>query len=334
MPQSDSKKSLIEERKIKHIELARHDDSQMSFSPFDSYDLPYYALPEINLSDVDSSVELCGKKLSQPLIIASMTGGALHAETINAHLARAAQEAHVAMGVGSQRIMLKEKTAINSFKIARKNAPDACIFSNIGAVQLNYGVTVDDVRTIIDAVESDALYVHLNPLQEALQPEGDTNFEGLLKKLALLIAQLDIPVFIKEVGHGINGEIAEELVSIGVSGIDVAGTGGTSWSWIEAKRGDSRHFQEWFKEYGVPTDIAIQECTDICEEYGVTLIASGGVRSPIDGLKALFMGADYYSAAQPFLEAALESDEAVLRILKEWEKGLKVAMFTAGIKEL
>lgn len=334
MSQSDSKVSQIEDRKIKHIELARNNESQMSFSPFDAYDLPYYALPEIDMADVDTSVELCGKKVNQPLIIASMTGGAVHAETINSNLARAAQEAGVAMGVGSQRIMLKEKDAINSFKVARKNAPDAFIFSNIGAVQLNYGVTVDDVRTIIDAVEANALYIHVNPLQEALQPEGDTNFKDLLSKLEKLIVALDIPVFVKEVGHGINGEIADELVQIGASGIDVAGTGGTSWSWIEAKRGTSQNYDTWFKEYGIPTDIAVQECADICDENGVTLVASGGVRSPIDGLKALFMGADFYSAAQPFLEAALDSDEAVLNVLREWEKGLRVAMFTAGITEL
>lgn len=328
------KLSQIEQRKVKHIELASKDESQMSSSAFDGYELPYTALPEISLNDVDTSCKLLGKTLQQPLIIASMTGGAVHAEKINTNLAQAAQECGVALGVGSQRIMLSEKSARRSFEVVRKNAPDAVIFSNLGAVQLNYGITSDDVKVIIDAVQADALYLHLNPLQEALQPEGDTDFADLLPKIGGLVKSLSIPVFVKEVGHGISGEVAQKLIDVGVKGIDVAGIGGTSWAWIEAKRGNRPAFESWFKETGISTTLCITECAKICEKAQVSLVASGGVRSPIDGLKALWLGADYYSCAQPFLAAALSSTEDVIDVVKDWEDGLRIRMFTAGVSTL
>ena len=326
--------STIADRKSKHIELAQHKSSQMDMSLFDSFELPYCALPEISLDTVSTATQLCGKMLAQPLIIASMTGGADHAEAINRNLAIAAQECKVAMGVGSQRIMLKNKDARKSFSLVRKYAPDICLFGNLGAVQLNYGVTVDDIRFLLDEIQADALYLHLNPLQEALQPEGDTNFTHLLAKISQLTEALDVPVFVKEVGHGIGGDVAAHLLEAGVVGIDVAGTGGTSWAWIEAKRGITVEFEEWFKSVGIPTDVCLEEVSMLKEHADFTLVASGGIRSPIDGLKSLFLGADFYSAAKPFLTAALIGEEECVRVLQAWQKGLQIALFGCGLRQL
>ena len=198
--------SDIVDRKKQHIELAQRDDSQMKELPFSNYRLPYKALPEIDLANVDTTTTLFNKQLSQPLIIASMTGGEAHAKTINTHLAKAAQEAGVAIGVGSQRVALEVKEARASFEIVRKHAPDAVVFANLAGVQLNYGYNISHYQAVVDMVEADALYLHLNPLQEAIQPEGDTDFSGLKDKIADLVSTLKVPVFIKEVGHGLDAE--------------------------------------------------------------------------------------------------------------------------------
>lgn len=323
----------IVSRKIAHIELAQ-DATLQGESCFSRYRLPYRACPEIDFSEIDTSHTLFGKELAQPLIIASMTGGAAHAKHINKNLAIAAQEMRVAMGVGSQRVMLRNKEAGESFKLVRKYAPDAVIFGNLGAVQLNYGVSTDDVRYLLESIRADALYLHLNPLQEAVQPEGDTNFAGLIEKIGDLIEKLDIPVFAKEVGHGLDSETAQALLNVGIAGLDVAGVSGTSWAGIEARRRKSSAFEEWFKTYGIPTDECIASIAPLKKKHDFTLVASGGVRSPIDGLKAVALGADMYSAAYPFLRAALKGPEAVIEIITEWQQGFQTAMFVAGVKNL
>ncbi len=326
--------STISDRKIKHIELAQRPDSQMEVGGLNFFELPYCALPEISLENVSTGIQLFGKHLDQPLIIASMTGGADHAELINRNLAIAAQECRVAMGVGSQRIMLKNKDARKSFSLVRKYAPDIFLFGNLGAVQLNYGVTTDDVRFLLDEIQADALYLHLNPLQEALQPEGDTNFMHLLAKISQLTEALDVPVFVKEVGHGISGDVAVHLLEAGVKGVDVAGAGGTSWAWIEAQRGQTPEFNEWFKSFGIPTGQCLEEVSFLKNDAEFMLVASGGIRSPIEGLKALFLGADIYSAAKPFLHAALEGEEECIRVIRAWQKGLQIALFSCGLEQL
>lgn len=321
----------IQTRKGDHIRLCLDPRSQADTSVFDAYHLPYTALPELSLDDVDTSCNLFGKRLSAPLVIASMTGGSEHGRAINTNLARAAEQCGVAMGIGSQRIGLEKQDAQDTFKLVRRYAPHAFIMANMGAVQLNYGHSVESYRRIIDMVQADALYLHLNPLQEALQPGGDTDFRGLLTKIKKLVASIDTPVFIKEVGHGISGEVAHELFEAGIKAIDVAGVGGTSYAWVEAERAHNDAFAEWFKSYGVPTDQSIIESVGAKTQTDQLVIASGGVRSPLDGLKARALGADFFSAATPFLPAAMESPEAVVEVIENWKRGLQIGLFSAGV---
>jgi isopentenyl-diphosphate delta-isomerase len=322
--------SDIEKRKLQHINLSLDPASQGLSDPFADVSLPYRALPELDLNEVDTATTLLGKHLSQPLIIASMTGGSEHARTINTNLAIAAEEAKVALGVGSQRIALVKEDAAETFKLVRKYAPKTVLFANMGAVQLNYGYSVEQYKQVVDLIEADALYLHLNPLQEAIQPEGDTNFKGLTEKIANLVKEIGVPVFIKEVGHGLDPETCKTLITIGVAGIDIAGTGGTSWAWIEAQRADNEQFAEWFKGYGISADLALQDLKGI-DLAGTNIVVSGGIRSPLQGLKAHMLGADYYSAAYPFLKPALESPEALIQLIQTWQKGLQIGMFVGGI---
>jgi len=320
--------SEISDRKQQHIALALEEGSQGKGNGWEGFQLPYKALPEINLSDVTTETELLGKRVSQPLIIASMTGGSVHAEAINSHLAQACEAAGVAMGVGSQRVALEKDEAKKTFSLVRKFAPSAVIFANMGAVQLNYGRGVEDYQRIVDMVEADGLYVHINPMQEALQPGGDTDFSGLLAKIENLISKISVPVFVKEVGCGLDPVTARRLIEIGAAGIDVAGTGGTSWTWIEGTRSGNSRMTEWFADFGLPTEMLVEA---LGKEKGQTmLVASGGIRNPIQGLKAGLMGADYYSAAYPFLAAAMTSAEAVSELLTDWQQGLKIALFGIG----
>ncbi|RJR26995.1 type 2 isopentenyl-diphosphate Delta-isomerase [candidate division WWE3 bacterium] len=322
--------SEIENRKIQHINLAKDPQSQIGKEPFENVKLDYKALPELDLSSVDTSTNLLTQKITQPLIIASMTGGTSHAGKINTNLAIGVEETGIAMGVGSQRIALELEDARNSFKLVRKHAPNAVIFANMGAIQLNYGKSIDDYKAVVEMVEANALYLHLNPLQEAIQPEGDTNFQGLLDKIENLVKEIGVPVFVKEVGHGIDKESISKLVEIGIFAIDVAGANGTSWAWIEAQRRNSPNLSEWFKSFGISTEESLAYACEYKDK--IKIVASGGIRSPVHGLKARVLGADYYSAALPFLEPALDSPETVINTIKEWEKGLKTAMFATGRK--
>ncbi len=335
--------SDIAERKAHHIQLALEAGSQsISGDSFESIPLDYKALPEMNLAEVDTTTTLLGKKLSQPLIIASMTGGTKHARTINQNIAIAAAETGVAFGLGSQRIALELEDARESFAVARKLAPKSVILANMGAVQLNYGWGISDFQRVVDMIKADGLYLHLNPLQEAMQPEGDTDFSGLLDKIHELCSKISVPVFAKEVGHGISAEVAVNLLKAGVSGIDVAGTGGTSWAWIEAKRQPGKKaelFADWFSNFGLSAADSLSQVAEVIRKRGNNvnkplLIASGGLRSPLSGLKAINLGADYYSAALPFLTAALESSEAVIELIQIWQQGLKTAMFVSGKKSI
>ncbi len=319
-------------RKQQHLLLALENESQGSCDFGKDYFLPYTALPEINLVDVDTSVNLFGKKLNQPLIIASMTGGSEHSTKINTNLAMAAETMRVALGVGSQRVALEKEEARKSFELVRKFAPTTVVFANMGAVQLNYGHAIASYKRVVEMVSADALYLHLNPMQEALQPEGDTNWAGLLEKIARLVSKMPVPVWVKEVGTGLDQKTIKDLVNVGVNGIDVAGAGGTSWTWIEGQRSGNKNLTDWFANFGIPTEQALLEA--VRNKGQAKVIASGGIRSPIQGLKALLMGANFYSAARPFLDPAMKSSEEVIKLLQDWEKGLKIAMFGIGKKSI
>lgn len=329
--QQSSNYADITSRKGDHIKLCLNPESQGDRSAWERYALPYSALPETSLDAVDTSYKLCGTQLKLPLIVASMTGGSEHGRAINTNLAIAAEATGVAMGLGSQRIGLEKQDALDTFKLVRRHAPNAFILANMGAVQLNYGHGIESYQRVVDMVQANALYLHLNPLQEALQPGGDTDFRGLLDKIHELTAQVNVPVFVKEVGHGISGEVAKALFAAGVAGVDVAGVGGTSYAWVEATRAHNPDFAAWFKGFGMPTDQAVAQVAAARTDRARPIIASGGMRSPLDGLKARALGADLFSAAVPFLRPAMESAEAVVQTIENWHKGLRVAMFAAGV---
>ncbi len=323
----------ISSRKNDHIRLCLENGSEVQGSVFDKYQLPYTALPEMELDDVDTSYALLGKKLATPLVIASMTGGSEHGRTINTNLAIAAEECGVAMGLGSQRIGLEKTDANDTFELVRKKAPSAFIFANMGVAQLNYGHGIESYQKVVDMVQADARDLHLNPRQEAIQPGGDTDFSGLLEKIHELTSKVSVPVFAKEVGHGISGPVAAQLFQAGLAGVDVAGVGGTSYAWVEAKRAHNNDFCNWFKSVGIPTDKAVEMCSEVTTSDEQIIVASGGVRSPVDGLISRALGADLFSAASPFLEPAMTSPEAIIEVIQNWQQGLRVIMFSAGLND-
>jgi len=316
-------------RKTEHIEIIRSNSTvDRGKNYFDAIRLAHRALPEIDLNDVDPSVTFMGVGLSFPLLISSMTGGDHKLlRTINRNLASAAESARVALGVGSQRVMFDYAGARRSFEL-RSHAPTTLLFSNLGAVQLNCGYTVEHCRRALDILDGNALFLHLNPLQEALQPEGNTNYSGLADKIGSIAAELDRPVIVKEVGAGLSLRDVEMLRERGLTYFDVAGSGGTSWGRIEGMRmdeGDAAAFTDW----GLPTPIALRRLEPV--RQGITLLASGGLRSGVDMVKALILGASLCGMALPFLEPAMISAEAVLKVINRLKKEFIIAMFSLGV---
>ncbi|MBI4117514.1 MAG: type 2 isopentenyl-diphosphate Delta-isomerase [Parcubacteria group bacterium] len=322
----------LSERKKHHIDICLSEEVDTKQRYFDDLFFENNALPEINFDEISAETIFLGKKISAPLIIGSMTGGTQHGETINANLAQAAEKLRLPMGVGSQRIMLEKEDAKKTFAVVRKFAPTIPVFANLGAVQLNYGVTLEDIKKIIDIVKADALCFHLNPLQEAVQFEGDKNYFGLLEKMERVVAHLDIPFMAKEVGAGISRSTVKRLKDIGISIIDVSGSGGTSWAWIEGKRrSDYRDIGETFRNFGIPTPIAVLEASRVS---GVDVIAGGGVRTGLDIAKCIALGAKYASCALPFLQSAVISHEQVMKTIERLILELKITMFATGSKDL
>jgi isopentenyl-diphosphate delta-isomerase len=321
------------QRKIEHLDIICNDpqvDRRKHY--FDDYRLRHRALPEINLADIDTSVEFLGKTLRMPLLISSMTGGDHdRVRTVNRNLAAAAERTGVAMGVGSQRVMFTNPAARDSFAL-RELAPTAPLFANLGAVQLNCGFGAEECQAAIDVLGADGIFLHLNPLQEAIQPEGDTNFGGLAARIGEVAQALSKPVILKEVGAGIAAADVELVKDKGVAAIDVAGTGGTSWSRIEHHRrgNDSTNLGLLFQDWGIPTPQAVQQLSR--EGVGLPLIASGGIRHGLDMAKAMVLGASLCGMASPFLAAAHESPEAVISVIERLERELRTAMFVLGVK--
>jgi len=323
------KKDQIQQRKLQHINIVLNKKVEPLPSSFNKYRLPYRALPEIDLKEVETKYNFFNKQLSFPFVISSMTGGEEKGKVINKNLAIAAEETKVALGLGSMRVTIKKPESLKSFQI-RKDCPSIPLFANMGIVQLNYGFGADEINRIIDSVDADGIFIHINPLQEAVQPEGDTNFKELIPKLAKILPKINKPVIAKEVGSGIDPDTAKKLWDIGIEWIDVAGTGGTSWPWVEGYRreGDLGHV---FKAEGIATDEALIGAKNIS---GLNLIAGGGIRNGIDIAKSLALGAKMATAAKPLLEAALDSPEACIKKLETLKEELKVAMFMTGSKTL
>ena len=300
---------------------------------FDRYVFPHNALPEVDIDEIDLSTNFLGKQLKAPLLISSMTGGFKLARKVNRNLASAAQALGLAMGVGSQRVALEEESVAGSFKV-RDLAPDILLLSNLGAVQLNYGYTVEQCRQAVAMIEADALILHLNVLQEAIQPEGNRNFKGLTQKIGEVCRQLGVPVIAKEVGNGISADVAVRLQQAGVRAVDVAGRGGTSWYKVEAKRSAKRgqSAQVTFANWGIPTDEALVQVRRALPEFPI--IASGGIRSGLDIAKAVALGANIAAIGQPLLEPALKSPEKVIEFLSGIIREIKIAMLCVGVTDL
>lgn len=319
-------------RKLDHVQINLEEDVQGRgvTTGFERYRFVHQALPEFDLSDIDTSTSLFGKTLKTPLVISSMTGGAESLEKINSTLAEAAQTTSIAMGVGSQRAAIKDSALAYTYQV-RDIAPDILLFANLGAVQLNYGYGVDECRRAVEMIEADALILHLNVLQEAVQPEGDTNWRGLLNEIADVCQKLDVPVIGKEVGWGISEETARQLMEAGVSGIDVAGAGGTSWSEVERHRAPTAYLRRVagaFIDWGIPTSESIQMVQRSAPDLPV--IASGGMRDGIDAAKALALGADATAMASPHLKRAVDGVEAVVEEIEIISHQLRVAMMCVG----
>ena len=328
--------SPIETRKADHLRLCIEEDVQFheTTSGLEHYRFAHCCLPELDRTEIDLTSTFLGKNLAAPLLISSMTGGTELAQTINYRLADVAQQYKIAMGVGSQRIAVENPQLAETFAV-RRRAPDILLFANIGAVQLNYNYGLEQCQKIVDILEADALILHLNPLQECVQTEGDTNFKGLLDKIAKLCDKLPVPVIAKEVGNGISGKMAKKLIAAGVSAIDIAGAGGTSWAKIEgerAKDGKQRRLGATFADWGIPTAECIVNTRATAPD--VPLIASGGLQHGLDAAKAIALGADMAGLARPFLQAAAESESALDLLVEVLIAEIATVMFCTGCANL
>jgi isopentenyl-diphosphate delta-isomerase len=324
--------AVTENRKREHIETVLSSDvgAKGVTTGFDRFFFEHMALPELSLDDIDLSCDLFGKRLQAPLLISSMTGGAAKARDINLRLAEAAQSLGIAMGLGSQRAPLERGELADTYQV-RSVAPDICLFANVGAVQLNYGYGEDEFRRAVDMIEADALFLHLNALQEAVQAEGDRDWSGLLVKIEALIPKLGVPVVVKEVGNGISAGLAKRLADMGVAAIDIAGAGGTSWSEVEAHRQADpfvRRVAHSFAGWGIPTALALMEVRKAVP--GLPVFASGGVRDGIEVAKALRLGAALCGTAAPVLGSATETADAVRKRIAPFIEELRIAAFCSG----
>ena len=331
-----SKVAPIDQRKADHIKINLEQDVRSALTTgLENYHITHEALPELDLDRIDTSLSLFGKKLNAPILISSMTGGTEEAGKINQRLAEAAQEVGVAMGVGSQRAALEHPEQTPSFSITRKVAPDILLFANLGAVQLNYGYTIDHCRRGVDMIQADALILHLNPLQEAVQDAGDVNFAGLAKKIGEVCKQIEVPVIAKEVGWGISEKTAKLLADCGVSAIDVAGAGGTSWSQVEMHRAPdefTRQLAATFIGWGIPTAESILNVKRAVPD--MTIFASGGIKDGLDIAKCIALGATLGGMAGQFLKAAAISTEKAVEMMKLTKRQIEVTMFACGAKEI
>ncbi len=331
-----TKVAPIEERKSDHIRINLEEDvSSGMTSGLERYRFTHEALPEIALSNVDLGLTLFKKHLRAPILISSMTGGTEEAGEINQRLAEAAQETGIAMGVGSQRAAIEDPRQAATFKICRDVAPDALLFANIGAVQLNYGYGINECRRAVDMLAADALILHLNPLQEAVQAGGDTNFAGLAKKIEKICKKLEAPVIAKEVGWGISERTAKLLADCGVDAIDVAGAGGTSWSQVEMYRAPdefTRELAATFVDWGINTADSILNVKKTAPE--MTIFASGGLKNGLDIAKSIALGATLGGMATPFLRSAMVSTEKTIEMIGLIKSQLEVTLFSSGISDL
>lgn len=324
------------ERKLEHLRINLQEDVQFRQvrNGLESYRFVHQALPNLNLASIDLSQEFLGKLLKAPLLISSMTGGAAEAGRINRNLAFGAQAAGIAMGLGSQRAAIQDKSFIPTYEV-RGIAPNILLFANLGAIQLNYGYGVEQCRRAVEMIQADALILHLNPIQEAVQANGNTNWEGLLDKIEAIVKTLGVPVIVKEVGFGISAEVAKQLAGAGVAAIDVAGAGGTSWAAVESRRAPNERLRllaEAFWDWGTPTAESLVRAREGAP--GTPLVASGGIRDGIEAAKAIALGSSLVGLASPMLKLANVSGEAVVEGISALCDQLRTAMFGVGAGNL
>jgi isopentenyl-diphosphate Delta-isomerase len=327
---------ITSQRKKEHLELSLKADVSFKSKSngFDHYEFIHDAATEVELNKISFEIKFFKKKINYPFIISCMTGGTGEAENINAQLAIAAEELKIPIGVGSQRQALESKNFRNTYDVIRKNAKSVPILGNLGAAELIKIKSFNDVKILIDLIQADAFVIHLNPLQELLQMEGTPYFKGLLKSLKKLVKQIEIPIIIKEVGAGISGKVARELLETGVRGIDVAGAGGTSWAGIEMLRNKST-VNDYFWDWGLPTSFCLRENSKLKKKYKFILIGSGGINSAIDAAKAFALGAECVASARTILKE-LDSNgvDGVKNLISDWFETIKKIMFLTGSKSL
>ncbi|MEM9451532.1 MAG: type 2 isopentenyl-diphosphate Delta-isomerase [Cyanobacteria bacterium P01_E01_bin.6] len=329
---SSDQADVTQRRKADHIRICLDEDVQFRHTStgFERYRFTHCCMPELNWDDVQLATTFLGKSLRSPLLISSMTGGTEQARQINQRLATTAQHYGIAMGVGSQRVAIENPDVVSTFDV-RAIAPDILLLANLGAVQLNYSYGLDECRKAVDWLQADALVLHINPLQECVQSRGDTNFRGLFNKIETLCHQLPVPVIAKEVGNGISGAMAKRLLEVGVSAIDVAGAGGTSWAKVEGERAEDakqRRLGQTFGNWGIPTADCILQTRHLSPH--IPLIASGGLRNGLDAAVAIALGADLAGMAYPFLKAASESEAAVYELVDILLAELTTVLFCTG----
>lgn len=328
---------MLSDRKDEHLSvvLGKHHRQSGKSTGFEALDFVHCALPEMCLDDVDVTTSFLGKRISAPLLVSSMTGGPARAVSINENLARACEALRLPFAVGSQRVAIEEGGAGGLSRSLRSLAPSVPILGNLGAAQLNRGFGVAEAMKAVEMIDADALYIHLNPLQEAVQPEGDRDWRGLFDKILSVANNLPVPIAIKEVGSGISAGLARRFSDAGITIIDVAGAGGTNWAAVEAARMDDpdrARLANAFADWGIPTARSVWEARAACPD--ATIIASGGIRTGIDIAKAIRCGADLAAQAAALLDAANTSPDTLIRHFETTIEELRVACFCTGSADL
>ena len=326
-----------EKRKVDHIKICLDNKAQAknATAGFEDIQFVHRALPETDRGKINLSTSFLGKKFKAPIIVGAMTGGAQEVTKINAAIAEAVEKLGLGMGLGSQRAAIENASLEKTYKIAREKAPNAFLIANVGGVQLVHGYGVKEVKRIVEMIDADAVAIHLNALQEAVQPEGQTNFKGVLAKISEIAGAINTPVIVKETGAGISSEDAKTLELAGVKAIDVGGVGGTSFAAVEHYRATKKNVQnslgETFWDWGIPTVISLIETA---QSVKVPIIASGGVRSGTDIAKALALNASLASITQPILEVAVKGAAETENKLSSFIEELRNAMFLVGAEKI
>lgn len=317
---------MITDRKLEHLLICENYDIEFrdKTTGFEDVELIHKALPEVNKNTIDLSTEKFGKKLDSPFFITAITGGHPYSKSINEKLAIAAEDKNIALGVGSQRAAIEHPELSDTYTVVRDNAPNCLLVGNIGAPQLNLA------RDAVEMLDADILAIHLNPLQEAIQPEGDLDARNYIDSIGDIADLIDIPVMAKETGCGISAECAKQLVNVGVSYIDVEGAGGTSWAAVETYRSDDKFYGETFWDWGIPTAVSTVE---VASSVDVPVISSGGIRNGLEAAKAIALGADAVGMALPFLKNSI-SIEQITSYINKLEESLRIAMFLVGAKNI